>query len=290
MRPHLAVIVAAIVTLNMFAVGEARSQDQRPTRMFTSRQDVVRLDVLVSRGGKPVLGLKPEDFRIKDNGVRQEAEFLSFDEVPLNVILTFDVSGSMSGDRLRDLREAGRALIAQLRKGDRGALITFSHAASVRVDLTADTGILTEALDRTGAVGQTSLVDASLAGLTLSGSEIGRSLVLVFSDGLDTSSWLEPGAVIDAARRVNAVVFAVTLGKRAPFLKDLTEATGGDVVEVKATSDLRPTFLRILSEYRQRYVVGYTPTGVSATGYHKLEVAVAGGGITVKARPGYQGN
>src|SRR4051812_36589411 len=99
MRPHLAVIVAAIVMLDMFAVGEARSQDQRPTRMFTSRQDVVRLDVLVSRGGKPVLGLKPEDFRIKDNGVRQEAEFLSFDEVPLNVILTFDVSGSMSGDR-----------------------------------------------------------------------------------------------------------------------------------------------------------------------------------------------
>src|SRR5881394_3705320 len=98
----------------------------------------------------------------------------------------------MSGDRLHDLREAGRALIAQLRSGDRGALITFSHATSVRMDLTSDTGTLTRALDRTGSAGQTSLVDASLAGLTLSGSDVGRSLVLVFSDGLDTSSWLEP--------------------------------------------------------------------------------------------------
>jgi VWFA-related protein len=284
MRSRVLVLLAAIAALGISAAGQGQG------RTFRSRQDVVRLDVLVSRGGKPVLGLKPEDFRIKDNGVGQQAEFLSFDEVPLNVILTFDVSGSMSGDRLHDLREAGRALIAQLRTGDRGALITFSHATSVPVDLTSDTGALARALDRTGSVGQTSLVDASLAGLTFSRSDVGRSLVLVFSDGLDTSSWLEPGAVIDAARRVNAVVFAVTLGKRAPFLKDLTEATGGDVVEVKATSDLRPTFVRILSEYRQRYVVGYTPTGVSSPGYHKVEVSVAGGGVSVKTRPGYQAN
>ena len=284
MRSRVLVLLAAILALGISATGQGQG------RTFRSRQDVVRLDVLVSRGGKPVLGLKPEDFRIKDNGVGQKAEFLSFDEVPLNVILTFDVSGSMSGDRLHDLREAGRALIAQLRTGDRGALITFSHATSVPVDLTSDTGALARALDRTGSIGQTSLVDASLAGLTFSGSEVGRSLVLVFSDGLDTSSWLEPGVVIDAARRVNAVVFAVTLGKRAPFLKDLTEATGGDVVEVKATSDLRSTFVRILSEYRQRYVVGYTPTGVPPTGFHKVEVSVAGGGVSVKTRPGYQAN
>ena len=282
MRFRLPMFAVALLVLEVVTT----SQGQAPT--FTSRRDVVRLDVLVSRAGKPVLGLKPQDFRIKDNGVVQEAEYLSFDEVPLNVILTFDVSGSMAGDRLHDLREAGRAVIDQFRAGDRGALIAFSHAAAVRVDLTGDVASLTRALDRTQADGQTSLIDATLAGLTLSGSEIGRSLVLVFSDGTDTSSFLEPAMVIDAARRVNAVVFAVTLGKRAPFLKDLADATGGDVVEVKASSDLRSTFVRILNEYRQRYVVGYAPTGVASTGFHKIEVSVASGGATVKTRPGYQ--
>jgi VWFA-related protein len=282
MPSRLALLVVACVGLGMSAAGQGQS------RTFTARRDVVRLDVLVSQGGKPVLGLKLEDFRIRDDGVRQEPEFLSFDEVPLNVILAFDVSRSMAGDRLNDLRAAGHALIDQLRQGDRGALIAFSQAASLRVDLTSDAGALARALDRTDARGQTSLIDAALAGLTLAGNDVGRSLVLMFSDGLDTSSWLEPAAVIDAARRVNAVVFAVTLGKRAPFLKDLAEATGGDVVEVKATSDLRPTFVRILNEYRQRYLVGYTPTGVSSTGFHKVEVSVTRGGANVKVRPGYQ--
>jgi hypothetical protein len=64
--------------------------------------------------------------------------------------------------------------------------------------------------------------------------------------------------------------------------------TGGDVVENQSTRELKPTFLRLLSEYRQRYLIGYTPTGVSSTGWHEIKVSVGRKDATVKTRTGYQ--
>jgi hypothetical protein len=77
--------------------------------------------------------------------------------------------------------------------------------------------------------------------------------------------------VLDAAKRANVVVFGVTVSRsRNPFLKDLVDLTGGDVVEVKETSELRATFVKILAEYRLRYILGYSPTGVTAGGFTRF--------------------
>ena len=58
---------------------------QVPT--FTSRTEAVRVDVLVSRGGHPVLGLSPSDFDVRDDGVLQQVDHAAFEEIPLNVVL-----------------------------------------------------------------------------------------------------------------------------------------------------------------------------------------------------------
>jgi VWFA-related protein len=264
-----------------------RAQSQNP--VFTARSDMVRLDVLVTAGDKPVLGLKAEDFKIVDNGVPQKADFISFDELPLNVVMTFDVSGSMQGQRLDDLRAAGHSVLSQLRKDERAALVRFNEQVSLGSDLTTDLAAVGGALDRGQAIGLTSLVDASFAGLVLNGLDAGRSVMFVFTDGVDTSSWLTPAAVIDTAKRANVVVFGVTVGKsKVQFLKDLSTITGGELVEVQSTKDLQATFVRLLAEYRQRYLVGYTPTGVSPEGWHELDVSVSRKGATVKTREGYQ--
>ena len=59
--------------------------------------------------------------------------------------------------------------------------------------------------------GKTALVDGTYAGIMLGESDAGRALVIVFSDGLDTSSWLRADAVLDAAKRADAVVYAVSV-------------------------------------------------------------------------------
>jgi len=267
--------------------GTGAPPGQTPT--FSSRVEAVRVDVLVTQDGQPVRGLRPADFAIEDNGVPQQVDLVSSEQLPLNVILTLDMSSSVAGEPLGHLRRAGRALLDGLRPGDRAALITFSHVVSMGAPLTGDVGLVRRALDSSEATGNTSLVDASYAGMVLGESDVGRALLLVFSDGLDSSSWLLSEEVLDIARRCDVVAYGVSVGRSptSDFLRDLSDVTGGKHIEIQSTKDLSATFLSVFDEFRHRYVVSYSPQGVSKDGWHQLTVRVKGRGATVKARSGY---
>ena len=88
------------------------------------------MDVLVTDRGKVVTGLGAADFEMRDNGVPQTVDLVSFQQIPLNVFLAFDVSTSVSGERLMHLQRAGHALLDRLATDDRSALLTFSSRAS----------------------------------------------------------------------------------------------------------------------------------------------------------------
>ena len=260
---------------------------QPPT--FSTRLEAVRVDVLVTENGQPVRGLGPADFDLLDNGVPQQVDLVSFEQIPLNVIVALDMSESVSGERLNQLRSAGRALVAGLKKEDQAALITFSHVVVLGTGLTHDLDAVRAAIDRANAAGQTALVDGCYAALMLGESDVGRALLIVFSDGLDTSSWLLPDMVMETARRSDVVVYSVSV--RGPvkttFLRDLSALTGGGVFEIESTKNLNAIFLGILDEFRHRYLVSYSPQGVAKGGWHRLEVRIKSRKATVKARPGY---
>jgi hypothetical protein len=107
---------------------------------------------------------------------------------------------------------------------------------------------------------------------------------------VDTSSFLSSDVVLQSARRADVVTYGVAVRSRISpkFLKELGELTGGSVIEIESTKDLSQTFLRILDEFRQRYLLSFTPRGVPATGWHRLEVRVKGRRGNVSARAGYQ--
>jgi VWFA-related protein len=256
---------------------------------FSSKVEAVRVDVLVTENGRPVRSLGRADFEVFDNDVRQQVDLVSFEQLPLNVILTLDMSDSVVGDRLSHLRAAGLGLLDGLKKGDQAALITFNHVVALGADLTSDWSRVRKALEQAQPTGNTSVVDASFAGMMLGESDVGRALVIVFSDGLDTSSWLAPDAVLSMSKRCDAVVYAVS-ASRVPnpgFLRDLSEQTGGRLFEIESAKSLSAVFLQVLEEFRQRYLVSYSPSGVSAEGWHRLTVRVKGRNMEVKARPGY---
>ena len=256
---------------------------------FSSRVDVVRVDVLVTDNGKPVLGLTPADFEIVDNGVAQQVELVSFDQVPLNVVLAFDMSNSVEGDRRDRLLTGAGALLGGLKADDQAALVTFSHVVNRGAKLTRDVASVRAALADAEGVGDTALIDGTFAGMMVGESDVGRGLLIIFSDGVDTSSWLPPSSVLDTARRSGIVAYAVSVRSRIRpvFLEELTSLTGGRLFEVERTQNLDAIFLGVLEEFRHRYLVSYTPRGVSRTGWHQLEVRVKGRRAAVKARPGY---
>jgi len=260
---------------------------QAPT--FSSRVDAVRVDVLVTDNGKPVPGLTRADFEILDNGVLQQVDVVSFDQVPLNVVLAFDMSSSVEGDRRERLLGGADQLLAGLKRNDQAALVTFSHVVNRGTKLTGDLAAVKEALARAEGIGDTALVDGIFAGIMVGESDVGRGLLIVFSDGLDTSSWLAPASVLDASRRSGVVAYAVSVKSRVrpAFLEELTSLTGGRLFEVERTQNLDAIFLAVLEEFRHRYLVSYTPRGVSRAGWHQLDVRVKNRRATVKARPGY---
>lgn len=276
-------IVAAAVLVSF-----ARISAQTPT--FSSRVEGVRVDVLVNQRNRPVLGLTPADFEVRDNGVLQKVDVMSYGEIPLNVVLTFDASESVVGDRLNHLRTAGQTLVDALDRNDQAALITFNQTVRQYGGLSRDRTAIRSGLAEVVAVGETALIDAAFAGMMAGESDVGRSLLIVFSDGIDSASWLPASGVLEAARRADVVVYGVAVGqsKRPEFLSDLCELTGGTLVSLERTSDLATTFRRILDEFRQRYLLTFAPTGVTAGGWHRLDVRIKRPGVTVKARPGYQ--
>ena len=296
------------------------SAQQTPT--FRARLDVVRLDVLVADHGHPVRDLKAADFAVLDNGVAQNLdEVMSFEDLPIDAVMALDVSGSVAGDRLDHLRSASRALVGALKKGDRAGLISFGSEVELDAAMTADLPSVLNSLGRLHSGGITALQDASYAGLVLGESDEGRSLLIVFSDGVDTASWLSADAVLDTAKRSVAVVYGVSV-KRPPvtipgsvpagsrtagayrlsvegaygakvgepkpqFLSDLTETTGGSLIEIDSTKDLDALFVRLLAEFRERYIISYSPKGGLTPGWHTLDVQVKGRKLTIKVRPGY---
>jgi VWFA-related protein len=278
-------VIASVVAL--FASGLSPSAQQAT---FSSKLEAVRVDVLVTERGAVVPGLRPADFEVRDNGVLQTVDLASLEQIPLNVILAFDVSDSVQGERLMHLQAASRALLDRLAKDDRSALLTFSQSVVLREALTGDIGRVHRAIDDVEPSGDTSLIDGTYTAAMLEPSDGGRSLMLVFSDGLDTASWLTPEGVLDSVKRSDLVAYGVTARgpEESKFLEDLTELTGGSTLRVESTKDLSAAFLTILDEFRQRYLISYSPTGVAKDGWHRLDVRVKNRRVTVKSRAGYQ--
>ena len=275
------------------------------------RVDVRRVyvDVFVTRGDNQVPGLTAEDFEVYDNGVRQPIELVP-GGLPLSVLLLLDTSGSVPTISWSQLRDAALAFASQLGREDEIGLMTFQRRAELRTDFVeAGEGqdALRVALAERGAVGQTALHEALFLGLNLLESRQGRPLALIFTDGLDNASWISQDAVLSFARSSGAVVYTVRPPEvggallRGPFVQfveedearrylgDLAGSTGGRLIQLEPQTDVLEVYTDILTEMKTRYLLIFTPEGVTEPGWHRLEVRIPKRrGLTIRARAGYE--
>jgi Ca-activated chloride channel family protein len=274
--------------------------EQQP--VFRASVDVVSIDLSVMNGIKPVAGLTAKNFVVTDNGVPQNVGSVSLDRVPLNLTLLLDTSGSLAGDRLTKLIDAANGLVKSLRPEDTASLITFSEPVKIGVKATKDRAPLVDALKGLTADGATSLNDALFLAFQLRPETVdeSRSVLLVFSDGRDSSSWLSGTHAIEATKRSGMIVhiielvqdqgtgvFAAVRGMPSEFLGRLADTGGGRRWFARSAGDLRELFGRALNELRARYLLTYSPTGVSREGWHDVKVTLKGARGEVTARPGY---
>ena len=293
-----AAVLASVLTI-------APAAQQAPA--FTAGTDVVVVDVLVSRNGAPFSGLTVDDFTVRDAGVPQKVTLAAIESMPVRLLLALDSSASVRGGALDQLKLAAKAAVNSLRPSDEVAVLSFAHNLALASSWTTNRTQASAAIDAVTARGATALADAAFGALGLAPRTGARTLVLMFTDGSDTASWLSPAQVLHAARRSESVVYGVTIGAataplplaqleswvsaepslfRGALLPLLARQSGGEMMRAVGMQDLGDTFVSIVSRFNQRYVLTYSPTGVPATGWHPLEVEVRGGG-DVTSRRGY---
>lgn len=272
--------------------------------VFRARTELVRIDALVTDDGAPVTGLTARDFEVRDNGIRQRVTAAgTVEAVQLGVVL--DVSASMTGNRLEIARAATGNLLDQLTRGDRFSIVAFADQVARVTQPGASVADATTALETIRAGGGTALIDGLYAGILQSDQGPGPKLLVLMTDGRNNSSWLSGTAVIDTARRHEAVIYPVAVGAgrarstvitplgrsdndHLALLQVIAEQTGGRQIDAQWNDTLGAVFQQILREYRQRYILTFTPEGVgTADGWHTLEVKVKRRGASVRARTRY---
>jgi VWFA-related protein len=309
----------ALLTAALMVASALPLPAQDGTR-FRAETDAVRVDVSVQQRGRPVLNLQASDFEIRDAGIAQRVTDVSYERIPLDVTIVFDVSQSVTGQTLDRLRQAVDQVRGRLRPGDRLKLLTFNMRVQRVLDFTdlrTDTAPVFSAIRPAGS---TSLLDALAVAMVSPVPPARRHLVIVFSDGQDTSSVTDDSMLIDVARHTTATVACVLSGSSsmtavtgadasqrgpasgqpfaaqtlvvrgpllAPIFQRLAVETGGIVVPV-LPGDVATSFTRVLNDLRSTYVLHFSPEGTPKQGFHELQVRVTRSDpYEIRARRGY---
>jgi VWFA-related protein len=290
--------------------------DRGPQPLFRTGAAGVRIDALVTDDDRPVPGLTTADFELTDSGVAQAVQVTSVKDMPVDVICVLDTSSSLGDEGLNHLIHATDTLIGRLRPDDRVALVTFSQIVTLRAPLSTDRRRVREGLRGLRAAGNTSVIDAAFAAAMLQPDTDRSAMLLIFSDGFDTASWLDAQRVLTTIRRSPLVPYAVVIGDDVPesgkvmtpltvllrdplptrdvfdpserFLRNLVVTGGGVFMPAENSRQLERRFNEALDSFRQRYVLTYAPQGVETTGWHPVTVKVKGHSYRIRARPGYQ--
>jgi len=180
-------------------------QEQLP--VFRSAANAVSIDATVQdRSRRPIAGLTAADFEILDNGVRQEIAELSYARLPIDVTVALDVSYSVNGLMLERLRRGITQLMADFGAGDRLKLLLFNSRISRSVDFTTETAKVEAAIRGAVAGGGTALLDAVSVAVTQAADSDRRQLLMVFTDGIDSTSTTPPSVLTSVVLRSRAAL------------------------------------------------------------------------------------
>jgi len=278
---------------------------QEPT-VFRANVNLVHVIATVrNKAGELVGQLTKDDFTIADNGIPQEiAVFNRQTDQPVSVALLVDVSGSTAKDLKFEIDSASRFLHVLLAEGnpeDRVALYSFDDSVRMVHSYTHNFAALDGALKKVAGSAGTSLWDA----IYLTAHDLeprqGRKVMVIVSDGGETTSHYDSHQALRAAQLADTVIYPVIImpitnnagrnvgGENA--LKFMADGTGGRTFLPSLGKQLDKAFDDIVTELRTEYFLGFYPRNVPLPRdpFHQLTVTVKRPELQVSARNGYYG-
>jgi Ca-activated chloride channel family protein len=296
--------VKGLVALAVAIAASAALYAQRPS--FRTGVDLVLLNVSVTGpGGRHVGDLTADDFVVFEDGRPQNVSFFSRSDTPLAVSMLIDTSSSME-ERLPLAQRAAIDFVAKLRPGDTAEIVDFDNRIEVLQPFTGDRHLLEEAILKTRAGGSTALYNAVYIALKQlqkakprTGDEVRREVIVVLSDGEDTSSLVSFEELLDAVKRSQTAIYTIglalePLSSKATtltgefVLRRLAQETGGQLFTAKQASELANVYSQIADELATQYVLGYLSTNARKNGdWRTTAVSVRRPNFQARTRPGY---
>ena len=289
-------MLACAIALLAGSLVFARTQEQQPIFKSSVRTVPVYATV-VDASGRLVPGLEQADFSILDNGKPADVSLFSNESQPFTAVVMLDTSASMTAN-LKLLNRAAEQFLLRLLPVDRAQVGAFNDKIQLSGTFTNNRDELIGALNDLYFGNPTRLNDGIAAGLDALQGVDGRRVVLVFTDGEDTSSKIGFKTVLERARDEEVMVYSIGLEseyfngmrivKTRPSrdLRKISDETGGGYFELVKSADLAPTFTRVAQELRSQYLIGFAPAALDGK-VHKLDVKVNKLGMTVRARRSY---
>jgi Ca-activated chloride channel family protein len=272
-------------------------------------------------GGRYLIDLKKEDFKLFEDGVEHGIEFFGAVDEPFSVVLLIDSSGS-TALQLEIIKAAAIAFLKEVRDQDQVAVISFNDSVTLLSGLTKNGELLRDAIQAIKPGEYTQVYEAVYTAVweKLEGVE-GRKAVIIFSDGIDTGSTeineedtldaiiesedvlvypiryntkkdvmkrLETKwAVLEESERLGKTNELDSRYKKADtYLNELARLSGGVVEYADQLNDLKPALMRIARELRQQYLVGYYIADVKdGRRERRISVMVNRVGSIVRTRP-----
>ena len=261
--------------------------------------DLVSLQVLVTDPkGNALTGLKPENFTIYEDNVKQEISNFSPIEANITVVMLVEYSTQVSYF-IREIWSALYYFAQSLRKGDWVAVVGYDLHPTILCDFTQDRQKLYDALSRFSypAFRESNLSDALIDTLDRTQELEGKVAVLLISTGLDTFSRHTYDEALQKCKEANASVYAIGLGQRYRILaesrgalgsqtelellmadnrlKSFADFTGGAAYFPRFDTEFPEIFGNISQLLRSQYSIAYASTNTQKDGkFRKIRVEV----------------
>jgi Ca-activated chloride channel family protein len=289
---RLPVVCLAVTLVGAGSLG-ARQRAQQPFR--SGIETVPVYATVIDAAGRLVPDLEQKDFDVFDNDKRQDITLFKSDTQPITVVVMLDTSGSMTMN-LERLKDAAESFVLRLLPDDKARIGNFDDKIIISPAFTHDRDELVRFLHEDIQYGNgTRLWDAVDTAMTALSHEQGRRVVLVFTDGDDTTSKRSSlDSVLKRAQLEDFMIYAI--GFRSQFLgtttrpdkglRKLAEETGGGYFELSKALDLNSTFTRVADELHRQYVIGFSPATLDGK-VHKLDLRILRPGMTARSRKTY---
>jgi Ca-activated chloride channel family protein len=273
----------------------------------TLHVDVKLVNLFVNvtdKNGTIVGGLTRDDFSVSEDGRPQQISlFERQSELPLNITLAIDTSGSVRKDMAEEADAARRFVHAIMRPQDQMSLLQFATYVNELTPFTNKVALIDRGLGQLHSDFATALYDAIYLGAERLGPREGRKVLVLVSDGGDTAKSTTYAQALEQALRNEVMIYSIIdvpieasagrdLGGEHALIT-LAEQTGGKSFYV-SEGGLDKAFAQVSDDLRTQYLIGYYPHNQEpGRSFHRVEVTIpraAPDAFNIRSKTGYYMN